>query len=237
MLKAGQLIPTDAKPEVEHGLAYVSRGGVKLARALDEFGWSPEGLRCLDVGASTGGFTDCLLQRGASSITAVDVGYGQIAWQLRNDPRVRLFERCNFRHATVEQLGGPFEFATIDVSFISLTKVAGVLASVLVPGARCIALVKPQFEAGRASVGRGGVVRDAGVHAQAIESVIAGCAREGLASTALTFSPLLGPAGNIEFLLGMERAADAMQSSTSAASAPPLDVAGVVRNAHETLDK
>jgi len=237
MLKAGQLIPTDVSPTVEQGLAYVSRGGVKLARALDQFGWSPAGLRCLDVGASTGGFTDCLLQRGASSVTAVDVGYGQIAWQLRNDPRVRLFERTNFRHAGGEELGGPFEFATIDVSFISLTKVARPLASMLESDARCIALIKPQFEAGRASVGRGGVVRDAALHARSIETVIVGCAREGLISTALTFSPLLGPAGNIEFLLGMQHVADAIERSPSAASSPPLDVAGVVRNAHETLDK
>jgi 23S rRNA (cytidine1920-2'-O)/16S rRNA (cytidine1409-2'-O)-methyltransferase len=237
VLKAGQLIPDDAPLAVQRGLAYVSRGGIKLERALDEFGWSPAGLRCLDVGASTGGFTDCLLQRGASSVAAVDVGYGQIAWQLRTDPRVTLFERCNFRYASVDELGGPFEFATIDVSFISLTKVAHVLAPVLEPGARCIALIKPQFEAGRRDVGRGGVVCDAVVQTRTIDAVIAACASEGLMSEALTFSPLLGPAGNIEFLLGMQRADDAVQRARSDAPRQPLDVAGVVRKAHETLDR
>ncbi|MBV8171857.1 MAG: TlyA family RNA methyltransferase [Candidatus Eremiobacteraeota bacterium] len=235
LLKAGQLIPPDAKLDLERGLAYVSRGGVKLARALAEFGWSPQGLRCVDVGASTGGFTDCLLQRGARSVTAVDVGYGQLAWTLRNDPRVKVFERCNVRHANASELGGPFEFATVDVSFISLTLLAPVLALLLEPAAMCIALVKPQFEAGRQQVGRG-VVREPSVHAEVIGAVGTALASAELIPEKLTFSPLLGPAGNIEFLLGARRPLDVQNASADELMAR-LDVAGVVRKAHEALDR
>jgi 23S rRNA (cytidine1920-2'-O)/16S rRNA (cytidine1409-2'-O)-methyltransferase len=225
-VKAGELVAADAALDIEDDARYVSRGGAKLERALDEFGWSPAGLRCLDVGASTGGFTDCLLQRGAASVAAVDVGYGQLAWKLRNDPRVTVFERCNVRHATVEQLGGPFRFATADVSFISLATLAPALAAMLEPGARCIVLVKPQFEAGRRWVKRGGVVRDPQGQIEAIEAASRAFADHELSPQRLTFSPLRGPAGNIEFLLGAERSA-----------APPaaLDAAGVVRRAHEAL--
>ncbi|MBV8221830.1 MAG: TlyA family RNA methyltransferase [Candidatus Eremiobacteraeota bacterium] len=229
--KAGEFVPPDAVLVVEDDARYVGRGGAKLERALDEFDWSPDGLRCLDVGASTGGFTDCLLQRGAVSVTAVDVGYGQIAWSLRNDPRVRLFERCNFRHATAQELGGPFGFATADVSFISLTAIAPALTAMLEPGARCVVLVKPQFEAGRGNVSRGGVVRDQQTQAQAIERVAASFARAGLSPQKLTFSPLLGPAGNIEFLLGACRA----DVGARPLNALPFDIAGVVEKAHETL--
>lgn len=228
-VKAGDLVAVDAIVDVEEDARFVSRGGAKLERALDEFGWSPAGLHCLDVGASTGGFTDCLLQRGAASVTAVDVGYGQIAWSLRNDARVKLFERCNFRHATAEQLGGPFEFATADVSFISLAKIASALTAMLEPGARCIVLVKPQFEVGRERVPRGGVVRDQRSHVEAIDAVLTAFAANGLVQRALAFSPLRGPAGNVEFLLGAAR--------DSSAKPGDLDVAGVVRKAHETLER
>ena len=224
-LKAGELVAVDATLEVAEDARFVSRAGAKLERALDEFDWSPAGLRCLDVGASTGGFTDCLLQRSAASVAAVDVGYGQIAWKLRNDPRVAVFERCNFRHATVEQLGGPFQFATADVSFISLATLAPALAAMLEPGARCIVLVKPQFEAGRPWVKRGGVVREPQGQIEAVDKAARALAERGLSPQHLTFSPLLGPAGNIEFLLGAERGA----------MAASLDAAGVVRKAHETL--
>jgi 23S rRNA (cytidine1920-2'-O)/16S rRNA (cytidine1409-2'-O)-methyltransferase len=224
-VKAGELVAADTALDIEDDARYVSRGGAKLERALDEFGWSPAGLRALDVGASTGGFTDCLLQRGAASVVAVDVGYGQIAWRLRNDPRVTVVERCNFRHATVERLGGPFGFATVDVSFISLATIAPALAAMLEPNACCIALVKPQFEAGRRWVKRGGVVRDPQGQIAAIEAASQAFAQHGLSPQRLTFSPLLGPAGNIEFLLGAERG-DAPAA---------LDAAGVVRKAHETL--
>jgi 23S rRNA (cytidine1920-2'-O)/16S rRNA (cytidine1409-2'-O)-methyltransferase len=228
-VKAGELVANDAVLDVEDDARFVSRGGVKLERALDEFGWSPAGLRCLDVGASTGGFTDCLLQRGAASVTAVDVGYGQIAWSLRNDPRVRLFERCNFRHADVKELGGPFPFASADVSFISLAKLAPAFASALEPGAHIVVLVKPQFEAGRRWVLRGGVVRDPNAQIEAINAVVDAFRTNGLTPEKLTYSPLLGPAGNIEFLLGSVAA--------HATHEPELDVAGVVRRAHETLER
>ena len=232
--KAGELVKADAVLDVEDDPRYVSRGGMKLERALDDFGWSPAGLRCLDVGASTGGFTDCLLQRGARSVAAVDVGYGQIDWALRNDPRVTVFERCNFRHATVEQLGGPFQFATADVSFISLAKLAPGFATMLEPGAHCIVLIKPQFEAGRRWVKRGGVVRDPQGQVAAIEATARAFATHGVAPEKLTYSPLRGPAGNIEFFLG------ATKTTTPAGTvrvpdASHLDAAGVVRKAHETL--
>jgi 23S rRNA (cytidine1920-2'-O)/16S rRNA (cytidine1409-2'-O)-methyltransferase len=224
--KAGELVAAGAALEIEDDARFVSRGGAKLERALDEFGWSPQGLRCLDVGASTGGFTDCLLQRGAASVAAVDVGYGQIAWSLRNDARVTLFERCNFRHARVEQLGGPFQFACADVSFISLTKLTPVFAAMLESAARCVLLVKPQFEAGRKWVMRGGVVRDERAQVEAIETVAQAFLEHGMSPQRLTYSPLLGPAGNIEFLLGAVRG-DAPRAA--------IDTAGVVRGAHEAL--
>ena len=207
----------------------MSRGALKLERALEVFGWPVRGLRCLDVGASTGGFTDCLLQRGAASVTAVDVGYGHLAWSLRNDPRVRVFERTNFRHADLAALGGPFELVCADVSFISLAKLAHKLAEAHEDGGRTVVLVKPQFEAGRAAVGRGGVVRDAAAQAGAIKSVIDGFEAAGIHCTHLTYSPIKGPAGNIEFLLGGEKLASA--------DAVDLQVEGVVRAAHEALDR
>jgi len=224
--KAGELVALEIAFEVEQPPRFVSRGGEKLEHALDGFDWSPTGLRCLDVGASTGGFTDCLLQRGAASVTAVDVGYGQITLTLRNDPRVRLFERCNFRYATSEKLGGPFAFAALDVSFISLAKIASVLASMLEPNARCIALVKPQFEAGRKWVARGGVVREARGQVEAIQTAAEALATNGISPEKLVYSPLLGPAGNIEFLLGAVKAKTARKRRS-------IDVAGVVREAHE----
>jgi len=233
--KAGELVAPDADLEIEDGERFVGRGGAKLERALDTFGWSPAGLRCLDVGASTGGFTDCLLQRGALSVTAVDVGYGQIAWSLRNDPRVRLFERCNFRYATPEQLGGPFQFASVDVSFIALENIAPALAAMLEPGARCVALVKPQFEAGRKWVARGGVVREPQGQIEAIQAAAKAFALNGLHPERLTYSPLRGPAGNIEFLLGALKQADVALERSSGGFR--LDAAGVVREAHEKFGR
>ena len=230
--KSGAAVPPGARIDVRDDSRFVSRGGAKLERALDEFAWTVEGLRCLDVGASTGGFTDCLLQRGAASVTAVDVGYGQIAWALRTDPRVRVVERCNFREVDPASIGAPFEFASIDVSFISLAKLAARLRESLRPGARVVALVKPQFEAGRSAVGRGGVVRDPATHAAAIDSVGAAFARAGLTPVRLTFSPIVGPAGNIEFLIG---AVANGSSETTDMPASELDSAGVVAAAHETL--
>src|SRR5579862_8202270 len=155
VLKAGSLVASDAAIEILDDARFVSRGAMKLERALDDFSWSVEGLRCLDVGASTGGFTDCLLQRGAASVTAVDVGYGQLAWKLRSDPRVIVYERSNFRHADVAAMGAPFAFACADVSFISLSKLASNLAAALEDHGHLVVLVKPQFEVGRGAVGKG----------------------------------------------------------------------------------
>ena len=224
--KAGALVRTGANVAVAGDERYVSRGGRKLEWALERFGWSPDGLRCLDVGASTGGFTDCLLQHGAVSVTAVDVGYGQIAWKLRNDPRVHLRERCNFRHADPVALGAPFDFVCADVSFISLRMLAPSFAAALGPAAKLVALIKPQFEAGRQAVGRGGVVRDRGAQAEAICSVATALAAAGIAPQHLTYSPLVGPAGNFEFLVGAVRGAKPAD----------IDAAGVVAFAHEALD-
>ena len=225
--RAGTSIAPTAKVEITGMDRYVSRGGRKLERALTEFGWSVRDLRCLDVGASTGGFTDCLLQAGARSVTALDVGYGHLAWKLRTDARVTVVERTNFRHADVATLGAPFDIVTADVAFISLRALSDRLAAALRPGGRIIALIKPQFESSRAEVGRSGVVRDARIHAAAIERVASAFASAGLAPQRLTYSPIKGPAGNIEFLLGARR---------EGSPARELDVAGVVRAAHETLE-
>src|ERR1700680_928486 len=203
--KAGFAVPLGATLDISKEERYVSRGGYKLERALREFEWLPAGLRCLDVGASTGGFTDCLLQHGALSVTAVDVGYGHLAWKLRQDPRVRVVERTNFRHAEAGSIGAPFDFVSVDVSFISLTKLAPALGAALDPGGRIVALVQPQFEAGRAAVERGGVVRASDAQIGAVRNVITSFNAAGLACRKLTYSDLKGRAGNIEFLLGAQR--------------------------------
>ncbi|MCL6646125.1 MAG: TlyA family RNA methyltransferase, partial [Dehalococcoidia bacterium] len=180
---------------------WVSRGGVKLAAALDHFGFDPNDRVCLDVGASTGGFTDCLLQRGAARVYAVDVGYGQLAWTLRNDPRVVVMERTNFRFFSPERLPERPTLATADVSFISLRLLLPNLAHCLAEGADAVVLVKPQFEVGRGQVGSGGVVRDPQVHAAVLGRVAAWAVERGFRVRGLTASPLLGPAGNREFFL------------------------------------
>ena len=234
--KAGAGVPDDAHIEITDDTRFVSRGGEKLEKALDVFEWQVTGLRCLDVGASTGGFTDCLLQRGAASVTAVDVGYGQLAWSLQNDPRVTVVDRTNFRIADLGELGVPFDFITVDASFISLTKLAEQLRAAASDDTRLVALIKPQFEAGRTAVGRGGVVRDASEHVKAIETVIAGFEAVGLIPVKLTYSPITGPAGNIEFLLGsVVRSTASVAESDGSAVARDLDVAGVVAAARETL--
>ena len=231
-LKAGSLVAAGDVVDVQDEDRYVGRGAQKLERALDEFGWSVEGLRCLDVGASTGGFTDCMLQRGAASVAAVDVGYGQLAWKLRTDARVTVHERCNFRHADVAALGAPFAFATVDVSFISLAKISAKLAEALEAGGHLIALIKPQFEAGRSAVGKGGVVRDPHDQIRAIEAVLASFRSAGFIPCRLVYSPIKGPAGNIEFLVGAVRDGDAQTHDE-----PPIDAAGTVYQAHEALSR
>lgn len=207
--KPGTPVPEDALLELVGkwaGERFVGRGALKLSKALDHFSVDAKGRICLDIGASTGGFTDCLLRRGASRVYACDVGYGQLDWSLRQDPRVVVRERLNARFATPELVyedGAPMaDLCVIDVSFISLAKILPALMGIVCrPRLDLISLVKPQFEAGKEQVGKGGVVRDADVHAQVIASVIA-CARKlGLAERALTWSPVKGPAGNIEFLL------------------------------------
>jgi 23S rRNA (cytidine1920-2'-O)/16S rRNA (cytidine1409-2'-O)-methyltransferase len=199
--KAGALVKPGSAIEVAEGSEFASRGGEKLEHALGHFRPKIEGKVVLDVGASTGGFTDCLLRRGARKVYAVDVGYGQLAWRLRGDPRVVVMDRTNARGLTPEMFDERPVFAVIDVSFISLTLVLGPVADVLVDRGEIIALIKPQFEAGRGKVGKGGVVRDAAVHAQVIEKIVGFAQRSGLDSKGMVESPLLGPAGNKEFFV------------------------------------
>ncbi|MGQ9556642.1 MAG: TlyA family RNA methyltransferase [Desulfurispora sp.] len=199
--KPGAAVAAESKLEVLVTLPYVSRGGLKLARALEFFHINVTGCTALDVGASTGGFTDCLIQAGAARVYAVDVGYGQLAWSLRNDPRVVVLERTNIRYLNPEQLFPPPDFVTVDVSFISLTKVLPVLASLLAPGAAGVLLVKPQFEAGRQQVGKKGVVRDPLVHEAVLHQIWEEVNRLGWGVLGLTYSPVRGPEGNIEYLL------------------------------------
>lgn len=196
--KAGQLVAGDVAVRVEQGLRYVSRGGLKLEKALHVFGVSPQGWVCADVGASTGGFTDCLLQHGAAKVYAIDVGYGQLAWQLRQDARVVVIERANIRH--LEALPEPAELAVVDVSFIGLGLVLPRIASLLGPAGQIIVLIKPQFEVGKGAVGKGGVVREPRLHRYAVEKVLNEAAALGLAPAGLVRSPITGPAGNVEFL-------------------------------------
>ena len=180
---------------------YVSRGGLKLEKAVKFFGVNLKDKVCMDIGASTGGFTDCMLQNGAKKVFSVDVGYGQFAWKLRQDERVVCMERTNIRYVTDEQIGEKLDFASIDVSFISLTKVLPVAFNLLKDDGEVVALIKPQFEAGREQVGKKGVVRDSKVHKEVIEKIIAFSESIGFCVKNLSFSPIKGPEGNIEFLL------------------------------------
>ena len=203
--KAGTPVDSDASVELiapDH--PYVGRGGLKLAHALDAFGIRVDGRSALDIGASTGGFTDVLLQRGATSVVALDVGHGQIDWKLRNDPRVLVMEHFNARRLTRSDLPAPVDIVTIDVSFISLRQILPVVPGVLAPGADVVALVKPQFEAGREEV-RKGVIRDTAVHARVVEEVGAAGAEVGLTRVATTPSPIVGQKGNVEFLAHFRR--------------------------------
>ena len=200
--KPGQNVKQDAEITVDGpDHPYVSRGGVKLAGALDQFSLEPGGLKCLDVGASTGGFTDCLLQRGAVFVTAVDVGYGQMAWKLRQDERVEVIERTNARNMDADVAPGPFDLIVIDVSFISLTLVLPNLTARLAPGGVVLCMVKPQFEAGREHVGAGGVVRDEEVRREAVDKVAHCLEGLGLLVRGRAQSPIKGPKGNVEIFL------------------------------------
>ncbi|MEM7539507.1 MAG: TlyA family RNA methyltransferase [Chloroflexota bacterium] len=213
--KPGKAIANDAEIDVRTLPQYASRGGHKLAGALDAFALDVSGLKAVDVGASTGGFTDCLLQRGVAKVYAVDVGYGQLAWKLRTDPRVVVMERTNIRHletlpADVEVIDAEdtatlVDLAVIDASFISLHLVLPATLRLLTPTAQIVALIKPQFEAGKEQVGKGGVVRDPKVHRRVLEDICALTAQLGVTIVGLTVSPLRGPAGNIEFLIWLKR--------------------------------
>ena len=206
---------------------YVSRGGLKLEKALRNFGVDPTGYVCSDSGASTGGFTDCLLQQGAKKVFAIDVGYGQLDWKIRSDPRVVVMERTNVRYVTPEQLGEPLDLSVIDVSFISLKIVLPVVKTFLkADQGQVLCLIKPQFEAGKEKVGKKGVVRDPAVHQEVLEDFIALAHRIGFTILGLTFSPVKGPEGNIEFLAHL---------TLAGGDEPVIDTAKLVQDAHETL--
>ena len=204
--KAGTKVAVNADIEVKGSqMKYVSRGGYKLEKAINEFGVQLEGKICLDIGASTGGFTDCMLQNGASKVYAIDVGYGQFAWKLRQDERVVCLEKTNVRYVTHEQVPDEGDFASIDVSFISLTKVLPAVLGVLGPNGQLVCLIKPQFEAGREKVGKKGVVRDINVHREVIEMIVNYVRAQNLGILALDFSPIKGPEGNIEYLIYLDK--------------------------------
>ncbi len=206
--KAGTRFALDVELRIKGGeIPYVSRGGLKLEKALDCFPVNPKGLIALDVGASTGGFTDCLLQRGAAKVYAVDVGYGQLAWKLREDPRVVNFERCNIRDLKAEQLDQLPSMAVIDASFISLGKVLPPTLDLLTAEAWIIALIKPQFEVGRGQVGKGGVVRDQTLHLQVVEDIRRLALTLNCRIIGVDESPILGPKGNREFLICLQKEA------------------------------
>jgi len=204
--KVGTRIPIDADIRLKGGdIPYVSRGGLKLEKGLESFDISVAGRVAIDVGASTGGFTDCLLQRGAVQVYAVDVGYGQLAWKLREDPRVVNLERTNIRDLTADTLGAAPSLAVIDASFISLDKVLPATLPLLAPDGEVLALIKPQFEVGRGQVGKGGVVRDPAQHAEVVEKVRESAASLGCRVLGVVESPLLGPKGNREFLIHLQK--------------------------------
>ena len=226
--KPGTAVPNDAEIEVRgNALKYVSRGGLKLEKAMASFPIDLHGTVCGDIGASTGGFTDCMLQNGARKVYAVDVGYGQLAWSLRSDERVVCMERTNARYLTHEQIPEELDFASVDVSFISLKLILPPLCGLLRQGGHVACLVKPQFEAGKEKVGKKGVVRDPAVHLEVLEHFLEHAKESGFTVLGLTYSPIRGPEGNIEFLGHLT-----LQDLPEAC----LDTAEVVRQAHETLD-
>lgn len=230
--KPGDLYPEGARVECRGGgLRYVSRGGLKLEKAMEVFGLELNGLTCMDVGASTGGFTDCMLQNGAEKVYSVDVGYGQLAWQLRNHPRVVNLERTNARFLSREQVPENIGFFSVDVSFISLRLVLPTIRGLLSERGRGVCLIKPQFEAGREKVGKKGVVRDPAVHVEVIERITGFALDNGFSVLGLDFSPVKGPEGNIEYLALVER-------SDSPVLGDGVPEAGeVVKSSHASLDK
>ena len=229
--KAGSTFPDDCNIEI-HGktLQYVSRGGLKLEKAMKHFDITMDGKVCMDIGASTGGFTDCMLQNGAKKVYAVDVGYGQFAWKLRQDERVVCMEKTNIRYVTPKDIDDELDFASVDVSFISLTKVLGPARALLKDGGEMVCLIKPQFEAGKEKVGKKGVVRDLAVHLEVVENVIDLATANGFSVCGLQFSPIKGPEGNIEYLMFV-------QKSTEPAVLDDSAVEQVVAASHSSLDR
>ena len=225
--KPGMSFEETAQLEVRGAACpYVSRGGLKLEKALRDFGVDPQGYVCSDSGASTGGFTDCLLQQGAKKVFAIDVGYGQLDWKIRSDPRVVVMERTNVRYVTPEQLGEPLDLSVIDVSFISLRIVLPVIKTFLKPTGQVLCLIKPQFEAGKEKVGKKGVVRDPATHQEVLDGFVQLTKQTGFHILGLTYSPVKGPEGNIEFLAHL-----------TLDDLPGIDpdTAQVVQQAHENL--
>ena len=222
-VKPGDTIEVRGEP-----LRYVSRGGLKLEKAVTAFGLSLDGMICADIGASTGGFTDCMLQNGAAKVYAIDVGYGQLAWKLRTDERVINLERTNFRYVTREQVPDLLDFASVDVSFISLYHILPVLRDLLKEGGRAVCLIKPQFEAGKEHVGKKGVVRDQAVHIAVIEKIIGLVAENRFSLLGLDFSPIRGPEGNIEYLCYLEK-------SEKAQNLCETDAATLVERSYQAL--
>lgn len=230
---------TGVKPEAEvrllgEDMPYVSRGGLKLEKALQAFSLSLAGKTMADIGASTGGFTDCALQHGAAKVYAIDVGYGQLAWKLRTDARVKNMERTNIRHVTPEALGELVDFASIDVAFISLAKVLPAVRALLQPQGEVAALIKPQFEAGRENVGKKGVVRDPHVHETVIHDVFQAAQEADFCIKELSYSPVKGPEGNIEYLMHLVCAGEERLASCDISEE---QISAVVAKAHEELDK
>ena len=229
--KPGTAVPNDAKIEIRgNTLKYVSRGGLKLEKAMQCFPLTPNGKVCMDIGASTGGFTDCMLQNGATKVYAVDVGYGQLAWSLRTDERVVNMERTNIRYVTPEDLAEPIEFFSVDVSFISLHHIFPVAQRITTPDAMGVCLVKPQFEAGREKVGKNGVVRDPAVHREVLHNAMSYAAENGFVVRGLDYSPVKGPEGNIEYLMFVQKSDQPAVLDDEAA-------AQVVAASHTTLDR
>lgn len=226
---------TTVKAEVEirllgHDIPYVSRGGLKLEKAMKEFGVRLQDKAAADIGASTGGFTDCMLQNGAKKVYAIDVGYGQLAWKLRTDERVINMERTNIRNVTPEALDEPIEFFSVDVSFISLHHIFPVAQAITTPDAMGVCLVKPQFEAGREKVGKNGVVRDPATHREVLHNAMGYAAANGFAVRGLDFSPVKGPEGNIEYLMFVQKSEEPCVLDDAAAEQ-------VVAASHSTLDR
>lgn len=217
-------------------LPYVSRGGLKLAKAMKQFDISLEGKVCMDIGASTGGFTDCMLQNGAVKVYSVDVGHGQLAWKLRNDERVVCMEKTNFRYMVREDIQDDLDFASVDVSFISLTKILGPAYNLLKTDAQMVCLIKPQFEAGKEKVGKKGVVREPSVHREVIEMVMDYAVSIGFEILHLDFSPIRGPEGNIEYLLHIYKASEPREHERLPHEEYSQLIVQTVENAHKTLD-